>query len=495
MCIYSQCIYILYTVFCAESHTPSNQVESGLHCKSPCSLLYPIWRGFPVTPQKFSPDLQKAWVHGAGVVRRVLNISILSTSGYRWHGVQLLLTALALLFSMMPNHYLEFYRIQWLLLTVLMLLVVDFAVSVFLNHPNRTSQPAAIRIRGFLAFARSFLYDFFLYPILILSIFQIIQTQSYLIFDGKGNDFDSVHTWKFATLSVVASLYITTVYIMRFGAFSSAVGGLLHNHINTSGARKASRYFLKGFLLQIVIQVAIQVMLFIMISVRYQAERGGGNDVYMRQDNDDSVYDEEEGDGDSISQFLKGMIVGGILIPILSLPMYFVSTQTLVEEFNVSLFLNSPERRALSSANRIDIQALKTEFSRFHKYNMSSVGGLLNVLQPLFSPLQVILCALHTLLLLSFFICFSLMHMENEGQTVTVNAFKAGLYSNIYRMPRSVTEATFAVALLFTIFANALPIFYGIVGAVLLPFHLTVGTLWLLVKTIRSRNYLSIQTV
>ena len=487
------CIHVIATVFCAEPRTPSNQVESGLHSRSPCSLLYQIWRGFPKTPQKFSPDLQKAWVHGAGVVRRVLSASILSNSGYRWHGVQLLLTALALLFSMMPDHFFEFYRIQWLLLTVVILLVVDFALSLFLNHPNRTSQPAAIRIRGFLTFARSFFYDLFLYPVLILSIFQIIQTQSYLIFGGKGNGFDSEHTWKFATFSVIASLYITTVYIMRFGSFNSAIGSLLHNHTNTSGARKNSRFFLKGFLLQIVIQIALQVMLLIMISVRYQAERGGGN-VYMRQDNDDSVY-EEEGDGNTISQFLKGMIAGGLLIPILSLPMYFVSTQILVEEFNVSLFLNSPEQRALSSANRIDIQALKTEFSRFHKYNMSGVGGLLNILQPLFSPIQVILCALHTLLLLSFFLCFSLMHMENEGETVTVSAFKAGLYSDIYSMPRSVIEATFAVALLLTIFANALPTFYGIVGAVLLPFHLTCGILWLLVKIIRFRSYLSVQSV
>ena len=403
--------------------------------------------------------------------------------------MQLVLAGLALLFSMMPDQFFQFYTIQWLLLTVIVLSVVDLAASIFMNHPNRTLQPFAIRFKTYFGLIRSFFYDLFLYPIMILMIFQIIRNQSYLIFHGEGNNFDNDHTWEFATFSVVASLYVMTVYIMRFGTFSSAVGSLLHNHTNISGSRRVGAFFLKGFLLQIVVQVAIQVMLLMMISVRYQAETGDGN-FYMQEDEGNDMEE-----GDSISRFLNVMIAGGVLIPILSLPMYFVSTQTLVEEFPVSFFLDSPsEQRAISSTSRIDTNLLKTEFSRFHKYNMSFVGGLSNILQPLFSPFQVILCALYTLFLLSFFICFSVMYAVNEqtGRLETVNAFKAGLYSDIYSMPRAVTECTFVVALLATIFANILPMFYGIVGAALLPLHFTVGALWLLVKIIRSRHYLSV---
>ena len=397
--------------------------------------------------------------------------------------MQLVLAGMALLFSMMPNRFFEFDTIQWLLTTVLVLTVVDFAIAVFLQHPNRTSRSSATSFKTCFGLTRSCFYDLFLYPTLILSIFQIIRTQSYLIFHGQGDNFNNEDTWEFATFSVVASLYVMTVYIMRIGAFSSAVSGLLHNYTDTRGSRKIGAFFLKGFLVQIVVQVAIQIMLLIMIGVRYQAERGGGYNVYGEE---------------STSKFLNVMIAGGLLIPMLSLPMYFVSTQKQVEEFPISLFLNTPsEQRAIRTTNPSDINTFKTEFARFHKYNTSVVGVLANVLQPLFSPVQVIPCAVYTLLLLSFFVCFSITHNENvdTGHMETVNAFNVGLYSNIYSMPRTVTEGTFVVALLATIATNFLPMVYGMVGAVLLPLHLVVGGMWLLVKAIRSRQYLSVQTV
>ena len=497
-----------YTAACylpssVESYTQRNQpADSSLRSNTP-SLLYQIWRGFPVTPQKFSGDLRIAWGHGAGVIRRVLAAAVLSRSVYRWLGMQLVLVGLALLFSMLPDQFFRFYKIQWLLTTVLVLTVVDLGVSIFMNHPNRSSQPHVVRLKMYFGLIRSFFYDLFLYPVLILTIFQIIRTQSYLIFHGEGNNFDNEDTWEFAMFSVLASLYVMTVYIMRFGVLSSAVGSLLHSRSNISGSRRIGGFFLKGLLLQAIIQIAIQVMLLMLISVRYQAERGGGNDRnYYRQededDMDDSDWINEMDEGNGISRFLKVMIAGGILIPMLALPMYFISTQKLAEEFPISLFLDSPsERRAISSASQVDTNKLKTDFYAFHKYNMSLPGGLMSILQPLFSPVQVIVCGLYTLLLVSFFVCFSTTHILNEetGRSEMVNAFKAGYYSDIYNMPRAVTEATFIVSLLITIVVNILPMFYGIVGAALLPLHFTVGAVWLLVKAIRSRRYRSDQTV
>ena len=411
--------------------------------------------------------------------------------------MQLVLACLALVFSMLPDQFFKFHPIQWLLTTAIVLSIVDLTLAIFFNHPNRRSRSFVIQFKTYFGLFRSCFYDLFLYPILILSIFQIIRNQSYLIFHGQGRNFDNEDTWEFAAFSVVASLYVMIVYIMRFAVFNSAVSKLLHNHTNVSGSRKTGSLFLKGFLFHVVVQVAIQIMLLIMISVRYQAEMTGN--IFYRQENEgdsESVYDMD--DGESISQFLKVMIAGGILIPMLSLPMYFVSTQKLVEEFFVRLFLDSPpEQRAISSISHIDTNTLKNLFSRFHKYNMSFVGGLLNILQLLFSPVQVVLCAVYTLLLLSFFVCFSYMSAVNEetGLVEIVNAFNTGLYSDVYSVPLSVTKGTFVVALLATVVVNIVPMFCGLVGAVLLPLHFTVGAVWLLVKAIRSRHYLSVQSV
>ena len=407
--------------------------------------------------------------------------------------MQIVLAGLGLLFSMMPDKFFVFGAIQWLLLTVLVLSVVDIAATVFLNHPNRTSQSCILQFKVYTTLLRSCFYDLFLYPLLILSIFRIIRTQSYRIFHGEENDFNDDETWDFATFTVVASLYAMIVYILRFSSLSSTANSLLLNHTTVSGSRTFGVVFMRGFLIQIAVQVAVQIMFLMMIGVRYQAERGGGG-YYVREDDEDIYYVREE---EGLSRFLKVMIAGGILIPMLALPMYLVSAQKLVEEFPVSLFLNSPsEQRAIRNTNRSQADAFKTEFAQFHKYNTSFVGGAANLLQPLFSPVQIVLCALYTLLLLSFFVCFGVTHAVNgnTGEVETVNAFDAGLYSDIYNMPRSVTEGTFVVCLLTVIAANILPMIYGMVGALLLPLHCTVGLLWLVVKVWRSRNYLSVQS-
>ena len=408
--------------------------------------------------------------------------------------MQMVLVGIALLFSMMPDRFFAFGKVQWLLVTVLVLSLADIATTAFLNHPNRTSRPLVVQIKLYFSLLRSCFYDLFLYPALVVSIFEIIRTHSYLIFHGEENKFNDEDTWDFAAFSVIASVYVMMIYVLRFNVLSSAVNSLLLNHTSISNSRATSVFFLRVFLFQVVTQVAIQIMFFIMISVRYQAERGGGEQFYKRQEDGDVYY---AGDGEGISKFLKVMIAGGILIPMLAVPMFFVTAQKLVEEFPISLFLNSPsEQRAIRNTNRTQADIFKTEFARFHNYNSSFVGGVTNLLQPLFSPVQIVLCALYTLLLLSFFVCFGVTHAVNgdSGQVETVNAFKIGLYSNVYNMPRTVTEATFVVALMGTIVTNILPMIYGMFGAVLLPVHCTVGLVWLLVKLARSWNYLSVQS-
>ena len=482
-------------VHTGSPRTTNAQTESGsTRFSNPTGLIYQIWRGFPLTSQRFSGNLQRSWGLGARFIRKVLEVSLPGRSVYRWLIMQIVLAGLALLFSMMPDKFFVFGVIQWLLTTVLVLSILDIAASVLLNHPNRTSQSLVALFKVYASLRSSCFYDLVLHPLLVLCIFRIIRTQSYLIFHGEENNFNDDDTWDFATFTVVASLYVMIVYVLRFSAFSSAASSLLLNHTTVSGSRTFGVVFMRGFLIQIALQVAIQIMFLMMISVRYQAERGGGEYYAMRQDGDevDEVVIEE-----GLSRFLKVMIAGGILIPMLALPMYFVSAQKLGEEFPISLFLNSPsEQRAIRNTNRNQADAFKTEFARFHKYNASFVGGVANLLQPLFSPVQIVPCALYTLLLLSFFVCFGVTHVVNgnTGKIETVNAFDAGLYSNIYNMPLSVTKGTFAVCLLTVIAANILPMIYGAVGALLLPLHCTVGPVWLVVKLLRSRNYLSVQS-
>ena len=123
-----------------------------------------------------------------------------------------------------------------------------------------------------------------------------------------------------------------TIYIMRFGVFTSVVSSLLHSRTNISGAGKFGSLFLKGFLLHIIIQIAIQIMFLMLICVRYQAEVGAGDYNPMQRDMDDD--DQDDGGGPDnmatsggISRFLKVMISGGLLLPLFSLPLYFVSAQ------------------------------------------------------------------------------------------------------------------------------------------------------------------------
>ena len=417
--------------------------------------------------------------------------------------MQVILASLALLFSMMPNRFFHFYAIQWLLTTVTVLSVIDLAVTVYLNHPNRALLPCSLRYKMYFGLIRSGLYDLFLYPILILSTFQIIRSQSYQIFHGDAGRFDSTDTWGFAMFSAVGTLYIMTIYIMRFGVFTSVVSSLLHSRTNISGAGKFGSLFLKGFLLHIIIQIAIQIMFLMLICVRYQAEVGAGDYNPMQRDMDDD--DQDDGGGPDnmatsggISRFLKVMISGGLLLPLFSLPLYFVSAQKLVEEFPISFFLDSPtEQRAISSSSRVDTTKLKMEFHAFHNYNTSLSGGILNLLQPLFSPLQVVICAFYTLYLMSFFICFSSVYVisEETNRLNVVNAFKAGYYSNIEGMSRSVVETTFVFAFIGSIFSNIIPIFYATVGTVLLPLNTVIGIVWLVIKLVQTKRRLSSHTV
>ena len=474
------------------------------------SLCYQLWRGIPATPQKLTPDLAQAWSHGFELIRQQLNASVSSKSVYQWLGMQIIMAGLALLFSMMPDSFFRFYPLQWLLTTVIVLSVVDLVVSVYLNHPNRLTLPFSIRVRMFLGLIRSSFYELFLYPILMLSIFHTIRNQSYQIFEGEERNFDNTDTWGFATLSTVCIMYLMTVYIMRFRMLFTIVSILLHSRSNISGAKKFGTIFLKGLLIQGILQIAIQIMLIILISVRYEAEIGitENNDKEMERD----IYDENGDVGGpdddmedientvALSKYLKVMISGGVLIPMLAFVMYFVSTQKLMEEFPISLFLDWPtEQRAISSSSRIDTAKLKVEFQTFHSYNKSFTGGFLNLIQPLFSPLQAIVCGLFTVYIISFFVCFasvSVVSKEDESETVnTANAFSVGYYSSLEGMSGSAIKATFVIVLIGTILSNTLPMVYGILGTALLPLNAILGAVWLALKLRQSRNPLSVHAV
>ena len=69
-------------------------------------------------------------------------------------------------------------------------------------------------------------------------------------------------------------------------------------------------------------------MFLILICVRYQAEIGTGEYNPMQRDMDDDDDDPDDGGGPDdmptsggISRFLKVMISGGLLLPLLALPM------------------------------------------------------------------------------------------------------------------------------------------------------------------------------
>ena len=442
------------------------------------SCVYQTWRGLPATPQKLTPGLCGGWSQGTHIVKKVLGASVPSHSIRGWIGMQLVLASLALLFSMMPDHFFQFHTTQWLLTAVIVLSFTDVAVSAFVNHPNRLSSTLAIQIRTYFGLIRSSFYDAFLYPLVILSIFKIIQNQSYLVFQGNEPILDSKDVWEMTTFSVLGFLYVFIVYFMRLYVYCTAVGRLLQVSSNISCSRRHKTLFLKGFLLHAALQVALQVMLFILISARYQAEH---------QLRDDSTQFEWP------STFLKVMVAGGMVIPLLALPMYFVSAQKLVEEFPIALLLDSPAHQ-LTLDTHMDMNKLKRDFLTFHEYNSTFLGGFLNVVQPIFSPIQSLLCGLYTLILMSFFICFSLVHVTEEetGTTQTADAFSTGYYTNVHGMSHSVINATFALALLTTVVTNFIPVFYTIIGTVLLPVNLQVGALWLLAKCRRSRQYITI---
>ena len=90
---------------------------------------------------------------------------------------------------------------------------------------------------------------------------------------------------------------------------------------------------------------------------------------------------------------------------------------------------------------------------------------------------------------MSFFICFSSVYVisEETNRLNVVNAFKAGYYSNIEGMSRSVVETTFVFAFIGSIFSNIIPIFYATVGTVLLPLNTVIGIVWLVIKLVQTK--------
>ena len=314
--------------------------------------------GFATFTNRLSPTLRDAWRSGVKNITE-MSLPVFSTQvRYILFFIQAVVTLTCIITSFVTTSFKNENLVRSVSLVACFVVnILERIFSCGCCHLKRKTYNAYSDI------TRNVLTDIFLYPAVVASIMNTLNTQSYnvvfslwdsSIYANASNESKAVRedAVNFSMNALVLLLFIVMVHVVRLGQLGAIVKSLVGNFKeDVSGARSTSRAFIVIFFVHVLIQTIVQCLYLFLIGFRFHAELSNPSQPQIL----------------GISVYLFTMMVCGELVPLLGIFMYFIAAQKWAEEFPIALLLdNIRSERSLSGTahNRVEYQ-----FKALHKFN------------------------------------------------------------------------------------------------------------------------------
>lgn len=408
------------------------------------SCYYKTCFGFPVLTSHLSPTLMTAWSQGVSLIAEQ-SLPVFSRR------VRLTLFALQQLMTLGILIALPFFSPgNWIQLGCLAACVITNTLERVIGcvQSHRKSYDAVSDI------TRLFLTEICLYPAVITSFIDVLNSRSYHVVgvlwnseeNANASDTEIKNTAIDFSLNVaVVLLFILFVYVLKLVQVGIIVRSLTNSFKGKiSGATFSAHAFIITFFVHVLAETVIHVLLLCLIVVLM-------------------LTDSPPQDGlvpVTISNYLITMIVCGELVTLLGSFLYFLSAQKWLEEFPIVLLIDhNPGNWPSASAS----EQIETEFKALHAKNTRCSGCIAGLIHPLMSPFQMLLCMIYAAVWILFAVSFPL-------KDVTSLEFSFGSLAAHTNIDTIVIMCVYGFVVLFSFFVNLLPIIFGLLGLALLPF-------------------------
>ena len=431
---------------------PTPHCSDSDSCGKAC--CYSSCFGFAIFTNRLSPTLRDAWKSGVKYVTDT-SLPVFSTqSRYILFSIQALITAacITLSFVSTPSKNENLVR-SVSLIACLIVNILERVISWC-----GCCQSKRKTYNAFSDITRNLLTDIFLYPAVIASIMNALNTQSYnvvlslwddSIYSNISNSDDVIQddAINISMNVLVLLLFIVMVHILRLGQLGKIVKSLVGKFKeNVSGARSTARVFIVIFFVHVFIESIIQILYLFLIGFRIHAE--------MTDPSQPQVF--------GVSVYLFIMMVCGELVPLLGIFMYFITAQKWVEEFPIALLLDhTPSNRSLSGTvhDRVEYQ-----FKELHTFNMKCSGCLFGLLHPLVSPFQILIMMAFFALWALFVCTYPISSIDSTYLDLSLSKASSSLFSTVG------IAVVYGLLFLLSFLVNLLPLIYGFLSLAMLPF-------------------------
>lgn len=420
-------------------------------CNRTC--LYNSCFGFSVFTNRLSPTLRGAWKSGT---RLVLDTSLpvfSIPSRYIIFATQLVITAACMILSFAATPLKNENLVRTLsLLACLIVNVLERGISWCCCCRSKRKT-----YNAFSDITRNLLTDIFLYPAVVASIVDALNTRSYntvlSIWDksiyaniSNANGVIKDDAINVSLNGTVLLLFIVMVHGFRLGQLGKIVKTLVRQFKeNISGARSSAHVFITGFFVHVLIWSIVQLLYLLLIGFRIQAE--------MTESSQPQVL--------GLSMYLFIMMICGELVPLFGIFMYFITAQKWVEEFPIALLLDhTSSTQSPSWAVRDNI---KYQFKALHTSNIKS-GCLYGLVHPMMSPFQLLIMMMFFTLWVLFVCAFPVSSTDFTYLELSFGKASSSLHNII------VMGVVYGLTVLFSLFVSLLPLLYGLLGLAMLPF-------------------------
>ena len=413
--------------------------------------------GFALFTDRLHPTLRQAWKEGSRQVIKTA-LPVFSTPWrYFFLSVKLMVVAACIILSFASTPLSGENIVRNASLVACLLVVTT---ERFISWCGCLGSKKQI-YNKFSDISRNLLTDVSLYPAVVASIMNTLNTRSYNVVlslwdESVYANVSNVGTVRrddainFSMNLLIVLLFVFMVHLLRLWQLGSIAKTLIGEFKkNVSGARSSARVFLILFFVHVLICSIVQILYLLLLGYRMHIEM---NDPAQPQ-----LF--------GISAYLFVMMVSGELLPLVGIFMYLITTQKWAEEFPIALFLDRiPSVQSLS----LDISHERVEhkFKRLHESNMQCSGCIFGLIHPLVSPLQMILAVL-------FFGLWVLFAFTYPVTSVSRSSINMNLSDVSHNLAGVVGAAiVYGLVVILSLLTNLLPLLYGFLGLAMLPFWL-----------------------
>lgn len=421
----------------------------------PCNAcFYYSCFGFTIFTDHLSPTLRGAWNSGAKLITDISLPVFSFQSRYIIFATQALITAACMILSFAATPLKNENLVRTLsLIACLIVNVLERVISWC-----GCCQSKQKTYNAFSDITRNLLTDILLYPAVVASIVNTLNTKSYntvlsiwnnSVYANVSNA-DDVMKEDAINISLngaVLLLFILMVHGLRLGQLGKIVALLLDKlKEDVSGARSTARVFIIAFFVQVLIWSVVQLLYLVLIGFRVQTE--------MTESSQPQVL--------GISVYLFIMMICGELVPLLGIFMYFITAQKWAEEFPIAILLNhAPSTQSLSGAV---YDRIKYQFKTLHTTNVKCSGCFFGLLHPLMSPFQLLITMVFFILWLLFVCTFPISTTDSAYFDLSFGNVSSSLLNTV------VMAVAYGLVVVLSLIVSLLPLFYGLVGLGMLPF-------------------------